>query len=121
MSESVFEYILEAVHLIADEGWKLLPLYSFDPDSGLWRHADARAPVPLALSDALAPAGPRATAPESVLPDYLARARELIRAAEARPPSASPAPALTADFERIRWFPLPAEVAAGRREPVSHA
>ena len=52
ISETVFEYILDAVHLIADEGWKLLPLYRFDPDSGLWRHADARARMPLALSDA---------------------------------------------------------------------
>ena len=121
MSETVFEYILEAVHLVANEGWKLLPLYSFDPDSGLWRHADARARVPLALGDVLAPAGPQATAPESVLPDYLARAREVIRAVEARPPSASPAPALTPDFERIRWFPLPGEVLARMREPVSHA
>ena len=41
MSETVFQYILDAVHLIANEGWRLLPLYSFDPGSGLWRHADA--------------------------------------------------------------------------------
>jgi len=115
MSETVFEYILEAVHLVADEGWKLLALYSFDPDSGLWRHADARARAPLALDDVLAPAGPHATAPESVLPGYLERARELIRAVEARPPSAAPVPALTPEFERIRWFPLPAEALAAMR------
>ena len=53
MSETVFEYILEAVHLVANEGWKLLPLYSFDPGSGLWRHPDARARTPLALHDVL--------------------------------------------------------------------
>ena len=33
------------VHLIADEGWKLLALYRFDPDSGLWQHR-AGAPDP---------------------------------------------------------------------------
>ena len=60
MSETVFEYILEAVHLVANEGWKLLPLYSFDPESGLWRHADAHARAPLSLHDALAPAAPHA-------------------------------------------------------------
>jgi len=109
MSETVFEYILEAVHLVANEGWKLLPLYSFDPESGLWRHADAHARTPLSLHDALAPPAPQPTAPESVLPSYLERAREVIAGVEAHPPSASPMPALTPDFERIRWFPLPGE------------
>ena len=31
-------YVVEAVHLLAREGWKLLPLYRFDPESGLWHH-----------------------------------------------------------------------------------
>ena len=110
MSETVFQYILDAVHLIANEGWRLLPLYSFDPGSGLWRHADARARVPLSLHDVLAPAAPHATAPESVLPGYLARAREIIARPRARSHrGAAAAPALTPDFERIRWFPLPGE------------
>ena len=116
MSETVFEYILEAVHLVANEGWKLLPLYSFDPCSGLWRHAGSHARAPLSLHDALAPAAPHASAPESVLPGYLERAREVIRGVEAHPPSASPMPALTPEFERIRWFPLPGE--APRRDAV---
>ena len=30
ISETVFDYIVEAVHLIANEGWKLLPQYRFD-------------------------------------------------------------------------------------------
>ena len=41
ISEAVFEYIVEAVHLLANEGWKLLPLYRFDPASGVWRHRSA--------------------------------------------------------------------------------
>jgi selenocysteine lyase/cysteine desulfurase len=109
MSETVFEYILEAVHLVANEGWKLLPLYGFDPDSGLWRHRDARPRVALALRDVLHRPAPHATAPESVLPGYLERARQIIRAVDAAPPSALQAPALTPDFERVRWFPLPGE------------
>ena len=42
ITETVFRYIVDAVHLIADEGWKLLPLYRFDPDSGLWQHRGGR-------------------------------------------------------------------------------
>ena len=71
----------------------------------------------MSLNDVLAPADPHATAPESVLPGYLARARELIRDLGAEPPKAAAAPALTPDFERIRWFPLPGE--ALRRPAVT--
>ena len=39
ISEAVFGYILDAVQLLANEGWKLLPRYRFDPATGLWHHA----------------------------------------------------------------------------------
>ena len=35
ISEAVFAYILDAVDLVADDGWRLLPRYRFEPDSGL--------------------------------------------------------------------------------------
>ena len=66
ISEAVFDYIVEAVHLIANEGWKLLPLYRFDADSGLWQHATAR-PRPLPTLADLSVGDPLPTAPESVL------------------------------------------------------
>ena len=34
----VVEFIIRAVSFVADEGWKLLPLYTFIPASGEWRH-----------------------------------------------------------------------------------
>ena len=34
ISEAVFAYILEAIHLLAEHAWKLLPLYHFDPAVG---------------------------------------------------------------------------------------
>ena len=39
ISEAVFDYLLEAVELVATDGWRLLPQYRFEPASGLWRHA----------------------------------------------------------------------------------
>ena len=111
ISETVFAYILDAVHLIAEHGWKLLPLYRFDPDSGLWRHRAGVPDPPTSLSTALQD-GPRrfATAPESVLPGQLEAARRVIRSVQAHPP-ARPLhdPELSDEFERIRWFPLPGE------------
>ena len=38
ISEPVFEYVIEAVNLVAGEGWRLLPDYRFDIHTGIWRH-----------------------------------------------------------------------------------
>ncbi|HEY7077470.1 MAG TPA: aminotransferase class V-fold PLP-dependent enzyme [Solirubrobacteraceae bacterium] len=109
-SEAAFNYMVEAVDLVAREGWKLLPLYRFDPDTGLWHHRDARPEPPLALRDALAPPPAAVTAPESALPGQLAAARRIIRDVEAAPPPGPLAdPRAGEGFERIRWFPLPGE------------
>jgi selenocysteine lyase/cysteine desulfurase len=111
ISETVCDYILDAVHLIADEGWKLLPLYRFDTVTGLWHHR-AAAPEELpSLRAVLTGGGGRpSSAPESVLPGQLQAASRIIAAVQGRPP-AGPLddPELTDDFERIRWFPLPSE------------
>jgi selenocysteine lyase/cysteine desulfurase len=106
ISDAAFRYVLEAVHLVADHGWRLLPLYRFDPDSGLWAHRDAAAEPPLALDDALGSPRPLETAPERVLARQLARARDVMLSVEADAP---PDPSLGEAFERVRWFPLPGE------------
>jgi hypothetical protein len=123
ISETVFAYILDAVHLIAEHGWKLLPLYRFDPRSGIWRH---RAGVPdpsTSLSTAVKDGPPRfATAPESVLPGQLEAARRAIRSVQAHLP-ARPLndPELSDEFERIRWFPLPCEAFEQLRSTVTRS
>ncbi|GAB9477254.1 hypothetical protein Gpo141_00014317, partial [Globisporangium polare] len=38
MDASEVEYILRAVHFVADEGWKLLPQYKFDVKHASWTH-----------------------------------------------------------------------------------
>jgi selenocysteine lyase/cysteine desulfurase len=111
ISEAEFHYVLDAVHLVADEGWKLLPLYRFDPDTGMWRHRRHPDEHPAGLRDVLGPAPARfPTAPEGVLAHQLAAARRIIADVEASPPAdALLDPPLTEDFERIRWFTLPSE------------
>ena len=37
IDESTFEYLVSAVELVANYGWRLLPYYQFDGDSGTWR------------------------------------------------------------------------------------
>ena len=122
MSEVAFEYLLEAVHLLANDAWKLLPLYRFDPYTGLWHHERGRPRPPLTLHDVsfasgtLEFHGPRATEPETALARYLEDARRIVREVEAAPPEEPPAdPRVTPEFEGVRWFPLPGEALAELR------
>jgi selenocysteine lyase/cysteine desulfurase len=115
MSETVADYLIEAVHLVANEGWKLLPRYRFDPHSGMWHHARGLATLPGSLRDVVvaagAPAGPP-TESEAFLPHQLEEARHILGEVGAEPPRPPDQPDLPAEFERIRWFALPSEVAA---------
>jgi selenocysteine lyase/cysteine desulfurase len=116
LSDTVFEYIVEAVDLVATHGWKLIPQYRFDLATGLWRHENGPVEPPLRLTDVAYDADgamtyPRHddTAPETALSGYLDEARELF----ATLPDAGDLPqatdvALGADLDRLRWFDLPA-------------
>jgi len=119
-SEAVFGYVIAAVGFLAVHGWKLLPLYRFDPVSGNWEHRDRPAAATMCLRDMVFGATDRSAAaaqlPERVLPGYLQQAHRLVAALTDRPPPGRlDDPPLSADFERIRWFPLPAEALAELR------
>lgn len=38
MSDSEIAFVLEALKMVATEGWKLLPQYILNPETGEWRH-----------------------------------------------------------------------------------
>ena len=73
--------------------------------------APARRSVQTSLREALHDTPARfATAPDSVLADQLDAARQIIAAVQAGPPRTPlDDPALSEEFQRIRWFPLPGE------------
>ena len=66
-------HMVEAVHLVANEGWKLLPLYRLDSFSGQWHHRDGRSRPAVGLYDVhydtgeMEFRGQAATAPETEL------------------------------------------------------
>ncbi len=117
ISEAVFQYLVDAVALVADHGWKLLPHYRFHPASGLWRHQNGPVEPPLRLEQVsydpatgamVRPPVEDLHADESVLVEYLAEARRIFAGA-AEWAADGPAPAgLSAEFEHLRWFELPA-------------
>jgi selenocysteine lyase/cysteine desulfurase len=112
ISEPVFEFILEAVDLVANDGWRLLPEYRFDPRTGVWSHHAGPPEAPLSLSEisygnAYPRSAHRRREPESALPRYLDDAHRILAA----PPRSAERQDLTAEFEHVRWFWLPHEVA----------
>ncbi|HVD02374.1 MAG TPA: aminotransferase class V-fold PLP-dependent enzyme [Candidatus Dormibacteraeota bacterium] len=116
ISEAVFDFILDAVDLVAAEGWRLLPDYRFDAATGIWTHRDGPPEPPLSLRDIryqdekLPRAAHRHREPESALGGYLIEARKILEA-----PRQSPEPMeLSADFEHLRWFWLPHELSGAR-------
>ena len=123
ISEAVFTYILDAVELIAEHGWKLLPQYLFCPKKGTWSHRRASKDSVLRLADLSYESGRleystnRRTAPERQLARQLAEARLIFDAAEAGHPD-TPKDLMSDDFELLRWFTLPHEV-SGRLPPSS--
>ena len=40
LDDATLEFILEAVRLVAEEGWRLLPQYMFNPETGEWRQVN---------------------------------------------------------------------------------
>jgi len=122
LTDAVIDFLIEAVRLVARDGWRLVDAYRFDPGSGDWTHGDGRLPPPMSL-DEVSYAGGRVTwparrqqVPDAALEDVLAEGARLLRAGVA-PVGASP-PSLPAEVEALRWFPLPGE-AADRVAPVS--
>ena len=119
ISEAVFSYIVEAVRIVARDGWRLLGDYRFDPATGLWRHRRGPAEPPLRLRQVgydahgdLSYPHHQDRAPESELTGYVEEAKAVLAAA--RPASGEPIDHLvSADFEQLRWFDLPPACLAG--------
>ncbi len=116
ISEAVFSYLVSAVVLVADHGWRLMPQYRFDPVTGRWHHRNGPVEPPLRLAQVSY--GPDGTllypehqdrAPESDLVGYLEHAHHYL---ESLPddlgPPASAHEGISADFTALQWFDLPA-------------
>jgi len=112
VSDTVADYVVEAVTQVARHGWRLLGDYRFRVDSGLWHHRDGVVEPPLSLRDvsydggAARFPGSGRTAGEEVLVQHLTDAADVLAAAP-HPDLASHPGDVSADFEHLRWFDLP--------------
>ncbi|MBA3360855.1 MAG: aminotransferase class V-fold PLP-dependent enzyme [Acidimicrobiia bacterium] len=115
ISEDEFQFILEAVHLIANHGWRLLPHYRFDASTAVWRHRRGLAQPPISLHEIdysqgglSHPHGERNTASKADYASYVEEAHQLFATAGASVEAAEEI--LEAEAESLRWFPLPHEI-----------
>jgi selenocysteine lyase/cysteine desulfurase len=114
ISEDEFDYIVRAVHMVANDGWRLLPMYEVESRTGVWRHRDTEQHLVslgnVSYDKAVMsyPADSPTGGPDR-LPSYMEEARRIL----ARPPvSFTGEPVvLPPSVEALRWFPLPHEVA----------
>ncbi len=51
IDEETFEYIVRAVELVAEHGWRLQPYYRFDNEHGVWLYQNRRMPIAVSLND----------------------------------------------------------------------
>ncbi|QBR91226.1 aminotransferase class V-fold PLP-dependent enzyme [Nocardioides euryhalodurans] len=112
VSDAVVDYIIEAVRMVAHDGWRLLGDYLFDEASGRWRHRDGLVTPPLSLRD-VSYADGRVSMPRNddrggveLLAQHLTDGKALLAAAEGPDLDDHPAD-LRPDFEHLRWFDLP--------------
>ncbi len=115
ITEETFDFLLDAVELVAEHGWRLLPQYGFCPQSGMWIHKDWTAPKTRRLTELQYRSGRLryrshvVTEPEEILAEHLDEARQILLG---QGPDAGAQPdevEMTGGFAKLRWFPLPRE------------
>ncbi len=112
LSDEVARYVIEAVRLVARHGWRLLGDYEFHPDSGRWQHRGGPVEPPLRLSQisyavdgTMTYPSQRERAGVEALDGYLAEGAAVMAAAV---PERHESASLSAEFDHLRWFELPA-------------
>ncbi len=127
ISDTVRDYLIEAVDLLARFGHRMLPDYFFDAATGLWRHRGEVGEAPLRLTDVqfgdsaegVEYPDRRRTAGEDVLAQQLERARRIL---DGLPDCPDQGPTgLPEQVEALRWFPLPKVCLAGSQERGAEA
>ncbi|WP_368070376.1 aminotransferase class V-fold PLP-dependent enzyme [Nitriliruptor sp.] len=122
VTDEVARFLVDAVRLVAREGWRLLDDYRFEVATGRWTHATGTVTPPWSLADVRIEGGrmswPERPGPASDgdLAGVLAEARRILAAAGPHPEDVAPV-LLPPDAEALRWFPLPGERVPG--EPLA--
>ena len=114
IDEAVFDYIVRAIAFVARHGHRFLVDYTFDPDTGLWRHRSETDDVPLRLTGLaydtqghLTQPGLPDRAAVSELLTYLTEAEQLLADRPELDRNEVHEAKFTGDVDALRWVELP--------------
>lgn len=114
INEETFDYLLKAIEYVSALGWKLLPFYQFDTDSGTWRYQGASMKLKSLCLDSLF-VEDQQSAIDSAKPlsEYLDEALiELNKVDDGRVRYSL---SLPESANKLRWFVLPQEIESQSR------
>jgi len=112
MDDAEAQYIIDAVHFLANEGHQFLALYDFDLETGTWKHKYASPDLPeFSLDAALSngggePARLSLALRQQLYDHYMTEAKRL--AARLREEPAAECTALEGEFGDLQFFAMPA-------------
>ena len=114
INEETFDYLLNAIEYVSELGWKLLPFYEIDSDSGTWRYQGASMKLEsLCLESLFVEDQQPAMDPAKPLSEYLDEAlKELNKVDESRVRYSL---SLPESANKMRWFVLPQEIESESR------
>ena len=110
ISEETFDYITNAIELVAEHGWKLLPYYSFNTTSSTWSYQETAMQLTSDLSaiNFNDDAGNLAVSYSENLADYSTKAERVLNTPlEGKKYQLN----LSDNANMLRWFWLPQELA----------
>ena len=131
------DYIIRAVNMVADHGWKLLPEYVFDVKTSLWQHRDVKRSPPrvtklVDLAFDLSSSGGVAGVTHPTREEYgeltretyerlLEEARAAMEAANTRDYSDDPPQKiiLDHDVQPLQYFALPTDFMGSPPKPIT--
>jgi selenocysteine lyase/cysteine desulfurase len=119
--EETFDYVVKAVHFVAEHGWRFLPEYETDMATGQWTHRRGTPRVKGSLHTISYRRGTmeypsrHATEPAWMVERYLDEAQAILEELRASTPDAVTDAARPDDVELLRWFWLPSEISAEAR------
>ena len=111
IDQETFDYLLQAIELVAQYGHRLLPYYQFDQASGTWRYQKQKMQLTSSLDnfDFSAPLAAHNHADKVNLAPYLQAAKAQLK--QPNPTAERYSLTLPESARALRWFVLPQEVA----------
>ena len=114
IDEAEFDYLVRAITLVAEHGWRLLPFYHFDTSAGVWRYQNRQPAAYNSLDSLCFTSYSQREQAEPIgkigLQGRIAEAEQTLLSTQHRDGTSELI--LSASAEHLRWFVLPQEVAA---------